>query len=292
MEMNLFKLCYGLRVPGYFMIFLLAEIIGVSYYAVVLLTCGPQLLRGGFHSFLFFTIIIEFLALLILLLWNPGSVPENWRAVSVEDNLEVSSSLAVEDDGLGEDHLVAAAAAITSIARMGSLRGAIIVLFSLKTVLYNLRQRCVLKMDHHCVWVVNCVGACNYKFFLLFLVYTFLENNGHYGVATKYQVLSISLMKPRIAPVLPISFCNKSVAFGKLSTQILYLDAVLDLAFSLSLLCFLVMHASLLSGNTTSVEVFGPKKSLWFFPLISEDDLDNKTVLRGLDFPTRSVVEA
>ena len=34
------------------------------------------------------------------------------------------------------------------------------------------------------------------------------------------------------------------------------------------------------------------KKSLWFFPLISEDDLDNITALRGLDFPTRSDVEA
>lgn len=39
------------------------------------------------------------------------------------------------------------------------------------------------------------------------------------------------------------------------SLQIVYLDAVLNLAFALSLLCFIIMHASLVSSNTTSVEV-------------------------------------
>lgn len=39
------------------------------------------------------------------------------------------------------------------------------------------------------------------------------------------------------------------------SLQIDCLDAVLNLAFALSLLCFVVMHISLLLSNTTSVEV-------------------------------------
>ncbi|CAN0926564.1 Probable protein S-acyltransferase 16 [Linum grandiflorum] len=32
-------------------------------------------------------------------------------------------------------------------------------------------KRCVLRMDHHCIWINNCVGHANYKVFFNFVVY-------------------------------------------------------------------------------------------------------------------------
>ncbi|KAF3449169.1 hypothetical protein FNV43_RR09897 [Rhamnella rubrinervis] len=32
-------------------------------------------------------------------------------------------------------------------------------------------KRCVLRMDHHCIWINNCVGHANYKVFFIFVVY-------------------------------------------------------------------------------------------------------------------------
>lgn len=37
-------------------------------------------------------------------------------------------------------------------------------------------RRCIRKMDHHCIWIYNCIGEHNLKCFLLFLFYVIITS--------------------------------------------------------------------------------------------------------------------
>ncbi|XP_060213270.1 probable protein S-acyltransferase 12 isoform X2 [Lycium barbarum] len=308
MDLNPFKLCSGLKVLGYFMILIVFAIVALSYYAVVVLTWGPHLLDGGFTSFLSFVIIITFHILLVLLMWSyikvviqdPGSVPENWKLVS-EQNIEEGNSVALSDYASIENP-TSTLSTDQIERRQSQSRGYCSKCHNGKPPRCHhcsVCQRCVLKMDHHCIWVVNCVGARNYKFFLLFVMYTFLTTT-----------LDTLVLLPSFIKFFRQAM-NHSLSPGNIA--VIFLVFVLNLAFSLSVLCFVIMHASLLSSNTTSVEVyekkktmqwkydlgwkrnfeqvFGANKALWFFPLFSKKDLENIPALHGLEFPTRSDAE-
>ncbi|MCD7470374.1 hypothetical protein HAX54_010174 [Datura stramonium] len=287
------------------MILIVLAIVALSYYAVVVLSWGPHLLDGGFTSFLSFSIIITFHILLVMLMWSyikvviqdPGSVPENWKLVS-EQNIEEGNSVALSDYASIENPTPTLST--DQIERRESQsRGYCSKCQNGKPPRCHhcsVCQRCVLKMDHHCIWVVNCVGACNYKFFLLFVMYTFLTTT-----------LDTLVLLPSFIKFFRQAK-NHSLSPGNIA--VIFLVFVLNLAFSLSLLCFVIMHASLLSSNTTSVEVyekkktvqwkydlgwkrnfeqvFGASKALWFFPLFSKKDLENIPALHGVEFPTRS----
>uniref|UniRef100_A0A1J3ESD0 S-acyltransferase n=1 Tax=Noccaea caerulescens TaxID=107243 RepID=A0A1J3ESD0_NOCCA len=292
MAWNVFKFCTALRGLGSIMILLVLGVVGVTYYAVVLTNYGPALSQGGLDSLAALTILILFHLLLGMLLWSyfsvvftdPGVVPPNWRPAIDEERGESDPLNSLDFVGLQSD---------SSNQRIRFCRKCNQPKPS-RCHHCSVCGRCVLKMDHHCVWVVNCVGALNYKYFLLFLFYTFLETT----------LVTLVLMPHFIA-----FFSDEEIPGtpGTLATT--FLAFVLNLAFALSVMGFLIMHISLVAGNTTTIEayekktstkwrydlgrkknfeqVFGMDKRYWFIPGYTEEDLRRMPELQGLEYPSK-----
>lgn len=156
----------------------------------------------------------------------------------------------------------------------------------------SLCQRCILKMDHHCPWVNNCVCLNNYKFFVLFLFYGLLYCT--FVAATSIQFF-ILFWK---------SISQPGSDMSNLHTVFVFFVSIM---FAISLIALLSYHIYLVAVNKTTIEtyqtpyfgsgvqdknvfnvgfarnfkqVFGQNAILSFFP-VSSSELD------GINYETR-----
>ncbi|XP_071718000.1 probable protein S-acyltransferase 14 [Rutidosis leptorrhynchoides] len=298
MAWNVFKFCTALRWLGSIMILLVLGIVGVTYYAVVLCNYGPALAAGGLETLIAFLVLIIFHALLAMLLWSyfsvvftdPGGVPPNYRPL-VDQEIGDMDPLEASELGL----LTTPDPTNTRIRYCRKCNQ----LKPPRCHHCSVCGRCVLKMDHHCVWVVNCVGALNYKYFLLFLFYTFLETT----------VVTLALL-----PHFVVFFSDGEIPGSPSTLATTFLAFVLNLAFALSVLGFLIMHISLVSANTTTIEayekkttpkwrydlgrkknfeqVFGTVQKYWFIPAYCDEDLRKMPALQGIEYPSKPDLDA
>jgi len=291
--MDVFRYCRPLKALGNLMIMLVLGVVGANYYSLVLQegSYGSRAWSGSVGAAL---LLVLFHALLGMLLWC------YFAAVLADNSVPLGycpkEAFGEEGERLDEPALRRMADPRRARTRHGHVR------FCRKCQAFkpprthhcSICGKCQLKMDHHCIWVVNCVGAANYKSFLLFLFYT--------EITCAY---SLALLLPDVVD----AFSSASVA-DRGDMAVPFLAAVLDMAFTLAVAGFLVMHLNLVRANTTTIESFekltpgrrwlydvgvarnveqvlGTKGWWRFVPLYSaQDKRVQGDVFAGLDFPT------
>lgn len=107
-------------------------------------------------------------------------------------------------------------------------------------------KRCVLRMDHHCLWINNCVGFSNYKPFVMFILYA--------AISCIYSMV-----------VIMNSALQKDWEVNRPSyLKFLYITCgSITAVFSLTLGSLLAWHLYLLVHNMTTIEYHEGVKANW-----------------------------
>ncbi|KAJ0979527.1 hypothetical protein J5N97_015001 [Dioscorea zingiberensis] len=109
-------------------------------------------------------------------------------------------------------------------------------------------KRCVLRMDHHCVWINNCVGHANYKIFFVFVLY-----------AVTACIHSMALLLGSAADIV-----HKDQQQSSASSKTTYIICgVLLFPLTLALSILLGWHVYLILQNKTTIEYHEGVRAMW-----------------------------
>ncbi|KAM7342041.1 palmitoyltransferase ZDHHC15B isoform 2-T2 [Cochliomyia hominivorax] len=271
----------------------IASVIVWSYYAYVVQLCILAI-ENTFEKIIFLIFYHIICALFFWSYWSTvftpvGTVPTNWRIPETEIERLFRAESQEQQKRILENF--AKDLPVTNRTLNGSVR------FCDKCKIIkpdrahhcSVCGTCVLKMDHHCPWVNNCVNFTNYKYFVLFLGYALL------------YCLYVALTSLEYF----IRFWRGELTSGMGRFHILFLFFV-SLMFAISLVSLFGYHIYLVLMNRTTLEAFrapifrigGPDKNgfnlgkfanfqevfgdnwkLWFLPVYT-------SMGDGLQYPT------
>jgi hypothetical protein len=97
-------------------------------------------------------------------------------------------------------------------------------------------KQCVLKMDHHCPWIMNCVGFRNHKYFFLLVI---------------YAVTTCAFITATMVESIQRSIFEETRASDRF---MLVLGITLAIIMGGLMACFLSFHTWLLSKGMTTIE--------------------------------------
>uniref|UniRef100_T1P940 Palmitoyltransferase n=1 Tax=Musca domestica TaxID=7370 RepID=T1P940_MUSDO len=272
----------------------IASVIAWSYYAYVVELCVLSI-ESIFEKVIFLLFYHIISLLFFWSYWNTvftpvGTVPSNWRIPEAEIERLFRAENQEQQKRVLE--YCARDLPVTNRTLNGSVR------FCDKCRIIkpdrchhcSVCGTCVLKMDHHCPWVNNCVNFTNYKFFVLFLGYALLYCL--YVALTSLEYF-IRFWKGELS----------SGGMGRFHILFLFFVSVM---FAISLVSLFGYHIYLVIMNRTTLEafrapifrvggadkngfnlgklanfqeVFGDNWKLWFIPVYSSDG-------DGLQYPT------
>ncbi|KAK3282915.1 hypothetical protein CYMTET_9368 [Cymbomonas tetramitiformis] len=215
------------------------SIVGLSTYSVIFACYAQEIEEGGTSRAVAIPVVVVYCTLIFMMMWSyfatvftdPGRVPPGWQPTS--------------DPAPNQENSRGRGACLPVGARWCKR---CLVWKPDRCHHCSVCGHCVLKMDHHCVWVVNCVGGNNYKFFLLFLFYTFLTS-----------VFATTVLIPFFIKVFGYEADKDSLSDGEAAA--VFMSVVLDIAFAFSVAGFLAMHITLVFSNTTTIEMYEKKRS-------------------------------